>query len=164
MSDIRIRAATEADLPAIHLLNEAAVPNMSSVPAAFFQPWIHRAAWFAVAEVDDAVGGFLLVMGPGAPYDSPNYRWLEERFADHWYVDRIAVADGRRSRGIGRELYADLFRRARAGGAGRITCEVNLRPPNPRSLAFHQREGFLEIGRMEIHGGTKEVALLARSI
>ncbi len=164
MSDIHIRGATEADLPAIHALNEAAVPNMSRVPAAFFQPWIHRAAWFAVAEVDHAVDGFLLVMGPGAPYDSPNYRWFEERCADHWYVDRIAVADHRRSRGLGRELYADLFRRAREAGTARITCEVNVRPPNPRSVAFHRREGFVEVGRLMLDHGAKEVVLLERPL
>jgi predicted GNAT superfamily acetyltransferase len=163
VSSLRVRAATEADLPAIHALNEAAVPGMSRVPADFFRTWLHHSAWFAVAEFDQAVGGFLLVMGPGAPCDSPNYRWLEERFGDHWYVDRIAVADGRRSLGIGRELYADLFRRALGAGAARITCEVNVRPPNPRSLAFHRREGFVEVGRL-VHGPDKEVALLERPL
>ena len=45
--------------------------------------------------------------------------------------------------------------------SGCITCEVNTRPANPDSMAFHERLGFREVGRQQTEGGAKEVALLA---
>jgi predicted GNAT superfamily acetyltransferase len=40
---------------------------------------------------------------------------------------------------------------------------VNLRPENPRSLAFHARQGFREAGRLEVSDG-RLVALLERPL
>jgi hypothetical protein len=60
-------------------------------------------------------------------------------------------------------LYADLEGEAARRDTPRIVCELNLRPPNPRSLAFHERRGFEEVGRMEVSDG-RFVALLERSI
>jgi len=40
---------------------------------------------------------------------------------------------------------------------------VNLRPANPRSFAFHARQGFREVGRLEVSDG-RFVALLEREL
>jgi predicted GNAT superfamily acetyltransferase len=45
-----------------------------------------------------------------------------------------------------------------------VTCEVNLDPPNPRSLAFHERLGFREVGRQATKGGAFTVVLLAAAV
>jgi uncharacterized protein len=58
----------------------------------------------------------------------------------------------------------DLFRRAEALGHRRITCEVNLRPPNPVSDAFHARLGFTEVGRAMFGNGAKAVRYLMRNV
>jgi predicted GNAT superfamily acetyltransferase len=42
-------------------------------------------------------------------------------------------------------------------------CEVNVRPANPASLAFHTARGYRELGRLE-HGPEKVVALLAKEL
>ena len=42
-----------------------------------------------------------------------------------------------------------------------LFCEVNLRPRNERSLAFHAAIGFREVGRQDTDGGNKHVSLLA---
>jgi predicted GNAT superfamily acetyltransferase len=102
--------------------------------------------------------GFMIAFGPGAAYESPNYRWFCARFPDFLYVDRIVVDAARRGSGLGRALYAAAFE---AAGERPVCCEVNLRPPNPDSLAFHARIGLFEIGRQELDGGRKEVAMLA---
>lgn len=39
--------------------------------------------------------------------------------------------------------------------------EVNVDPPNPGSLRFHDRLGFTEVGRQATKGDTVTVALLA---
>ncbi len=45
----------------------------------------------------------------------------------------------------------------------RLTCEVNLEPPNPASLEFHRRIGFSEVGRLNTRDG-RTVALLSRNV
>ena len=42
-----------------------------------------------------------------------------------------------------------------------LVCEVNVEPPNPRSMAFHARQGFDEVGRLLTTDG-RYVALLQR--
>ncbi|MCP5368197.1 MAG: GNAT family N-acetyltransferase [Hyphomicrobiales bacterium] len=118
------------------------------------------ADYFKVAEDGGAIAGFLIALTPGADYASPNFLWFRDRYAQFVYCDRILVAPAAKGRGLGRALYGDLAAFA-AGRAPRITCEVNLRPPNPESLAFHARLGFREVGRQQTEGGAKEVALMA---
>lgn len=107
---------------------------------------------------------FLLAFDEGARYDSPNYLWFRGRYPRFVYVDRLAVAPAARGRGHARRLYADLIGRATAAGHGVVACEVNSDPPNPASDALHAALGFTEVGRAAIHGGTKTVRYLARSI
>ena len=100
-------------------------------------------------------------MDPGVDYDSENYRWFSERGGSFVYVDRIVVADGQRGGGIGRALYDAVFARAVEFGRAEVTCEVNVRPDNPESLAFHARLGFVQVGEQETKGGAYRVALLS---
>lgn len=99
-----------------------------------------------------------------ADYDSPNYLWFRERYPRFVYVDRIVVDPAMRKRGLANHLYDDLFRMAKDAGHDRIVCEVNTDPPNPASDAFHAALGFVEVGHASIHGGTKTVRYLSRSL
>jgi predicted GNAT superfamily acetyltransferase len=45
-----------------------------------------------------------------------------------------------------------------------LTCEVNLAPPNPRSLAFHHAQGFQEMAQQMTDGGLKRVSLLRKTV
>jgi hypothetical protein len=123
----------------------------------------------ALVAVDDegadaGPAGVVLVLAPGADYDSPNYRWFCEHYDDFRYVDRIAVASSAHRSGLGRRLYGAVFDHARAGGAPWVTAEVNLEPPNPGSLAFHHRLGFREVGQQDTYGGSVRVSLLAAPV
>jgi uncharacterized protein len=168
---MRIRPATPADFPAVLALNQEAVPAMNPIDAAFLERFAPAAAAFLVAgpgaEVggDDEVVGFLLALPPGVGYDSDNYRWFTawcgERGLDFVYVDRVAVAAAARGRGVGRALYQALDRHL-GGRPQLLCCEVNLRPPNPGSRAFHERLGFRVVGEQDTEGGRKRVALMAR--
>ncbi|MEM1432341.1 MAG: GNAT family N-acetyltransferase [Pseudomonadota bacterium] len=102
---------------------------------------------------------FLLGLGPGQPYDSVNYRWVAERYADFIYVDRVIVGHDLRGRGVGRALYGAAFAHERRHGVP-VVCEVNWVPPNPGSDAFHAALGFAEVGR-GAPGPGKEVRYLA---
>ena len=64
---------------------------------------------------------------------------------------------------MGAALYADLARHL-PGDCPVLTCEVNLRPPNLESLAFHRKLGFEPVGEQETGGGAKRVCLLVKSL
>ena len=66
--------------------------------------------------------------------------------------------------GIGRALYESVFERARERGASEVTAEVNIRPLNPGSIAFHERLGFRQLAEQETRDGTVRVALLSRPV
>lgn len=122
-------------------------------------------AILADAEPESATPiAFLIGMFPGASYESENYRYFEAGGSDSLYVDRIVVAESVRGSGIGRLLYEAVFMLAREQSRSEITCEVNLDPPNPESLAFHARFGFTRVGEQSTKGGAVTVALLAAPV
>jgi len=108
-----------------------------------------------------ALDAFLLAFDQDAPYESPNFLWFRTRFPRFVYVDRVVVAPSARGRGLARNLYRDLFEQAAEAGHERVVCEVNSRPPNPESDAFHAALGFVEVGSASIHNGSKDVRYLS---
>ncbi len=158
-----IRPYRDSDLDALVAINDAAAP---AVPITARDDLADLAASSLLALVvdDGEPAGFVFAMAPGVDYDSENYRWFSGRSSSFLYVDRIVLAERLRSRGVGPRLYAAVFEAARAGGHAEVFCEVNVRPANPGSLAFHDRLGFREVGRQVTKGGTVEVALLAAPV
>jgi predicted GNAT superfamily acetyltransferase len=45
-----------------------------------------------------------------------------------------------------------------------VTAEIDIEPPNPVSLKFHERFGFKEVGKQAVAGGKKIVSLQAAKI
>lgn len=166
----RLRDARPGDLDRVAALNAAAVPHVNGVPRELFERFRREAAYFRVADRggdDEGIGGiagFLVALDPDTDYDSPNFLWFRERHESFLYIDRIVVDAAARGLGLGTLFYRDLEREARERGVPRLTCEVNLRPPNAGSLRFHERFGFERVGRQETEGGVKEVALMVRSV
>ncbi len=144
-------------------LNEQAVPHVNSISAAELQALAEQAFYFSVAMNGDQVIGFLLTLATGAQYNSPNYQWFSRRYSNFIYVDRIVVAPDCAGMGVGKQLYHDL-EDASSGVAPMIACEVNLQPPNPNSLAFHQKQGFQEVGQQETESGQKVVCLMTKPL
>jgi predicted GNAT superfamily acetyltransferase len=159
---VRVRDAIVSDHVAVLALNNGAVPHVNELSAGEFAWIAAHADYFRVAEDDTGVAGFVIALAPGLEYWSLNYRWFMQRGGGFLYLDRIVVAARARGTGIGRALYDDIGRFAR-GKWPCITLEVNLRPPNPGSLAFHERLGFRRVGVREEEGGTKAVALMERA-
>lgn len=157
------RQIVPVDLPALAALNDAAVPAVSPLGLAGLTAHAPRCVVAVVIDDDDGRPmAFLLALAPGSDYDSENYRWFASHRPGSLYVDRIVVAPAARGRGLGRLLYATVASRAGELGLTEITCEVNLEPPNPESLAFHTRLGFAQVGEQVTKGGAVRVALLAR--
>lgn len=157
-----IRDLTDADIDAVFALNEAGAPGVHREPASALAA-ITRLSCIALAIEDDGrVVGFCQVLPPGTTYDSDNYKWFSARYDDFVYLDRVAVGEAHRGRGIGGLLYDEVEKRARARATW-LTLEVNLRPRNDGSLRFHARRGVTEVGQQETEYGAL-VSLMAKRL
>jgi predicted GNAT superfamily acetyltransferase len=161
---VRLRPLTTADAEVLSQLNDAATPAVPITPPEALGQLIGLAHVALGLERDGRLVGFTLAMAPGAAYDSENYTYFESRGIDHLYVDRIVIDARERGRGFGAALYDAVFSAARQSGRREVTCEVNLDPPNPGSLAFHERLGFRPVGTQTTKGGTLTVSLLAAPV
>jgi uncharacterized protein len=159
----RVRPLAAADHEAVAALNDAEVPRVGHLGAGGLAALLVHADLALVAERSGQIVGFAIAIAPGAAYTSPNYRFFEARGSDHLYLDRIAVAANARRQGVAGALWDAVEDRARRCGRAEITCEVNVRPPNPGSLAFHLGRGFVEVGRQDT-AGEITVALLAKPV
>lgn len=148
MTALEIRNVTEAELPDVHSINEESVPAMNSLPLEKFAWFREQAPYFRVAAVAGQIAGFLICLKPATAYDSPNFRWMNERYKDFFYIDRIAVGKKFQRLGLGRALYDDAAAVA-SGGYSLLACEVNLRPRNQGSLDFHDSYGFEAVGSQD---------------
>jgi predicted GNAT superfamily acetyltransferase len=162
---VRWRDLVDADLEAALALNNASVPAVNALDAAALARLADLALVALVAEVDGAFAGFCVVLPPGVDYASPNYSWFGAHaealgYGSFAYLDRIAVAPTARRLGVGRACYARLVEVLR-GRVPVVFCEVNVRPRNDASLAFHDAIGFREVGQQDTDGGAKRVSLLA---
>ena len=162
-SELSIRATEAEDFQEILRLNVVALPAVSKLSAADLARLAVDAsvAWVAVA--DSSVAGYLIGYVGSATYEGEEFGWFKQRVPGFVYVDQVALAPAYRGRGIGNMLYSRL----ESWGIHRqytcLTCEVNLDPANPGSMAFHRRQGFMEMGRMHTVDG-RYVSLIKKEI
>jgi len=156
-----IRQAVPADYPAVLALNDGAVPSVNSIPIEKLAHLHGQSVYFSVACDDAGIAGFLLALDERAVYDSINFRYFQDHYPRFAYVDRVVVHPDRHRSGMGRRLYADLLATV-ADQSPIVACEVNLQPPNPGSLTFHERLGFTAVGEQLTEGGSKRVCLMVR--
>ena len=162
---VTIRPMTSADLGWAHVLNEANVPAVGTETTEEFAHLLDVASVALVAECDGAPAGFCIVMSAGADYDSVNYLWFSARHDEFLYLDRVAIDERHRRRGIGRALYSEVEARGLiARPAATVFClEVNIEPRNDASLDFHHSLGFREVGQQSTPYGTR-VSLMTRPL
>ncbi|WP_084076058.1 GNAT family N-acetyltransferase [Demequina sp. NBRC 110052] len=165
MQNIRMRLMRDADLPSVTALNAGASPAVNLLTEDEVRELfgLSDIALVATNRASEVIA-FLVSLAPGQAYDSENYRWFEDRGVRHQYIDRIVVAPSAKGTGVGTALYESVFERARQRGASEITCEVNVEPPNPGSLTFHERLGFRQLAEQWTKDQTVRVALLSRPV
>lgn len=156
-----LRPATASDVASIVDINNSGYPAVPLVHAEEIDALMRLSCMALIAEDDEGIAlGFVMAMDPGQDYDSENYVFFESRFTNHLYIDRIVLTEAARGLGVGSELYERVFQRAKDDGRERVTCEVNLEPPNPGSLRFHRRWGFEDVDTQSTKGGQVVVQLL----
>ncbi len=165
MQTLRLRVMRPSDLTDVTALNASASPAVNTLTEDEVAE-LHAMSDVALVATnrDREVIAFLLSLGMGQPYASENYRWFEARGVSHQYIDRIVVAPSAKGTGVGRALYESVFERARERGVSEVTTEVQLDPPNPGSVSFHEHLGFHHVAEQRTRGGTVLVALLARTV
>jgi predicted GNAT superfamily acetyltransferase len=89
----------------------------------------------------------------GGAYRHKHVDYLSVRLDRYFYIDRVIIGAAAQGHGLGRALYADLEDYARACGYTHIACEVNTRPDNPGSHAFHRALRFAVFGDADYDDG-----------
>lgn len=159
-----IRTAVAGDFAAVVALNEVDLPHLSALTVVSLERLAKIASYFCVAELDGRHAGFLLALPSEAQYESENFLWFQRRYSRFLYIDRVVVAGHARRAGIASQLYRDVEVQAGSSRASLLACEINLRPPNPDSLAFHDRHGFVEVGTKETENGTKTLSMRVKHL
>jgi len=161
-----LRVDDDAELATVLALNNDAVPAVNSLTSERLLKLASMARHAdVVLDESETVLGLVVVLPRDAPYGSPLYGWFSERYASYLYLDRIVVDPAVRRRGVGAFVYDQMEQRARPDG--RLVCEVNLRPPNPSSQAFHAARGYVEVGRAVVPGegaADKECQMLVKEL
>lgn len=162
--ELELRQLSPGDAAALVALNDSAYPAVPLTSAESMRALLEFSDVAVAVERAGHIVGFVVTLGEGAAYESENYQFFSARGVSSRYVDRIVIAESERGSGIGAALYRLVFRVARAEGRAEVTCEVNLDPPNPASLAFHERMGFVSVGTQATKGGSVTVTLLAAPV
>lgn len=163
MTEVVLRPGTAADAAAVLALNNASVPHVNALTADSLAQIVAMSAQYAVAEDAEGILGFVICIASGRSYWSENYAWFGERYASFLYLDRVAVAPQAQRRGVGRALY-DAVEAAARGRWPRIALEVNLRPPNPVSTAFHAALGYAPVGVREYGDASNAVQMFVKDV
>ena len=105
---------------------------------------LHRAAY--QRQINEGAG---ILLGYAHNVNYPNHKnlaWLRGHLSNFFYIDRIIIDRAAHGQGLGYKLYEDVAAFARTQGYKWLACEVNTRPNNPASHAFHLKLGFKAIG------------------
>jgi predicted GNAT superfamily acetyltransferase len=169
MSNFQFRVATQSDFPAILMLNHQSEQFLSPLDRPKLSRISNEAAFFQVAISAESVVGFLLAFLPEADYDNANFFWFKTRYENFLYIDRIVISEDFRGHHLATSFYSQLEKYAIGQGIPRLACEINVDPPNPVSVRFHQKQGFAEVGQQWIEDrhagiGKKLVSLQIKEI
>lgn len=164
MAEWRIRPRTPADDDRVRSINTANVPEVGPLDEGRLALFAETAPMFDVVELDGEVVGLFVGLAEGSAYASPNYRWFADRHDRFAYVDRIALEAGARGIGIADELYERFEAWAGRTGRGVVCAEVNVEPPNPRSMRFHERRGYTAVDEVAPYGTEERVAMVEKRL
>ena len=154
-----VRYANPNDFDQILRLNEELVHFLSPLTKEKLEQLHNQSEIHQVVSEDEKIYAFCLALREGKDYDSVNYRWFSDHYPRFLYVDRVVVDIDYQALGLGKLLYEEVFKHARNTNVPIVTAEIDIKPPNPVSLKFHERYGFKEVGQQKVADGKKNVSL-----
>lgn len=156
---MKIRKFEISDYERILQLNEESVHFLSPLTKDKLESMVVQSEMINVIEVDGIVDAFILTLREGKEYDSINYLWFSNHYDKFLYIDRVVVSLKMQGRGLGKALYEYIFKYAKKTGVSCIAAEIDINPPNPGSLIFHEKFEFKEVGKQTVAEGKKLVSL-----
>jgi len=142
--ELEIRSLSKTDVDSIWKINEDGLPGTGKVSRDEIKELLDFASLAVGAYYSEELVGFVICLPPKTAYSSLNYAWFNQRYNEFLYVDRIAVKAQFQNQKIGTLLYDFVKRNATENGIP-VTAEVNIQPPNPGSMRFHDRHGFQQV-------------------
>lgn len=158
------REFAAADAAALLQVNAGSRPHVAALDSAELARLRQLGARVLIADRAGEVAGYLLAFLDSAPYDGEEFRYCQRHLAPPFlYIDQVAVAPSFRRRGVARSLYEAIAAHAQVPASTRLCCEVNIDPPNPGSLDFHERMGFERLAELRVADGRIVALLVATS-
>jgi len=161
-----VRNIEAADLSKVLEINNANTPGVSELTITELEADLNHALHALTIENESGeVCAFCITFAPDAPDGGANHQWFAERFESFVYLDRIAIDSNHQNRGLGVLLYQAVERHMlNSAEHSLLCCEVNLEPPNPGSMRFHHRIGFIEVGQTIPGYANYRVSYLSKSL
>ncbi len=156
---MEIRNLASANIEAIWAINEQGLPGTGRVSEQEVSDLLQFSSLSVGMFDGNELLGFVICLPPGTRYGSLNYQWFNDHYNAFVYVDRIAVSTLHRNQGVGTKLYDAVVAYSKEKNIP-IAAEVNLNPPNPGSIRFHERFNFEQVG--VLHHNEKSVTMLLR--
>jgi predicted GNAT superfamily acetyltransferase len=156
---MEIRNLAPANIEAIWAINEQGLPGTGRVSEQEISDLLQFSSLSVGVFDGNELLGFVICLPPRTRYGSLNYQWFNDHYNAFVYVDRIAVSTLQRNQGVGTKLYDAVVAYSKERKIP-IAAEVNLNPPNPGSIRFHERFNFEQVG--VLHHNEKSVTMLLR--
>ena len=140
-------SVSQALLLEILALNQENTPEVGSLGSIKeLQNLVTQSSNNYYISLNDTVIAFMICFRERSSYHSDNYKFFSKKENKFLYVDRIAIKDTHRRKGIAKNLYSIIEMQANAESIP-LCCEVNTIPLNEISIKFHQDFGFSQVGK-----------------
>ena len=136
---------SDTDLKEILAINQANIPEVGNIDSINRLNSLIDWSSHLIVVRDTEIAGFIILMRENQSYDSLNYKFFKSQGYPFLYVDRIAIKEGHRRKGLGQMIYSRTIDIAKELNLP-TCCEVNTLPKNEPSLAFHDSFGFEDVG------------------
>ena len=160
-----IRALASSDCEEVLRINAESQPGVASLDWTELKRLTALSTeHLAIEEPSAGLAGYLLAFLSDTSYDGEEFQTFKESCTTPFiYIDQVAVGVARRRTGLASDLYQAIEAEALRRGIMALCCEVNLDPPNPGSLAFHEDRGFNRSGVLGTEDG-RTVALMTKHL
>ena len=136
---------SSSDLESIWTINQANIPEVGNIDCIKRLKRLIDWSCHLIVVRNKEIVGFIILMRENQSYESLNYEFFNSQGYPFLYVDRIAIKEEHRRKGLGQMIYSKTIDIAKELNLP-TCCEVNTLPKNEPSLAFHDSFGFEDVG------------------